>query len=329
MTDCRKFLAGTVGELKKYGLTEISVAIGVFDGVHAGHRKLLAELLKQAASSASEPVAVTFSPHPRQVLFPNSAPPLLISPTEKNRLLFDCGVRGVVTIPFTPAFAALTPENFIASSLLAEGVHLHSVCVGKNWRFGAGGTGNTASLAVLAGKYGFKSVAVREAVLDGETVSSSAVRLAVERGDLAKAERFLGRRCELSGEVVHGHHIASTVLDHPTANLQLQSGILPPAGVYAAFARRENAPDRFHAVVNIGSAPTFQSDGIQNPLRIEAHLLNYRAPLYGECLTLELAAAIRPERRFVSPEALKAQIALDIEYAETLLRQKEQIYARP
>ncbi len=325
MTDCNSICVDRIDALKKYGISRISVAIGVFDGVHAGHRRLLAQLCEIADRTASTPVAVTFSPHPRQILQPDSAPALLLPNDEKIRRLTEHGVQAIVTIPFTAEFAAQEPEDFIADCLKSDGITLCGVCVGKNWRFGAGGRGNAGLLTELAGRHGFTFSPVAEVEIEGETVSSSSIRAAAAAGDLAKATRFLCAPYAIYGSVIHGEHVASTRLHTPTANLELHAGVLPPNGVYAALVHLENHP--YKAVINIGSAPTFDSYGKKDLIRVEAHLLNSDMEIYGKNIAIEPVRFLRQEKRFASPEELKEQIRKDIEHTAVALAGKEKRYA--
>lgn len=321
MTDKNIICTDRIDALGTYGISRISVAIGVFDGVHAGHRKLLARLREIAAETGSVPVAVTFSPHPRQVLQPDSAPTLLLPNDEKIRRLTENGVQAIVTIPFTREFAAKEPEDFIADCLKSDGITLCGVCVGKKWRFGAGGRGNAGLLTDLASRHNFLFSPVDEVEIRGETVSSSSIRAAAAAGDLEKATCFLCAPYAIYGSVIHGEHVASTKLHTPTANLDLQAGVLPPNGVYAARVHLENAC--FRAVVNIGSAPTFDSYGKKDLVRVEAHLLDSDLELYGKNIAIEPVRFLRQEQRFASPEDLKEQIRKDIEHTAAALAEKE------
>ncbi len=321
MTDHSAICVDRIDALKKYGISRISVAIGVFDGVHAGHRKLLACLQEMASQTASTPVAVTFSPHPRQIIQPGSAPALLLPNDEKIRRLADHGAEAIVTIPFTAAFAALEPEAFITETLKCDGITLCGICVGKKWRFGAGGRGNAGLMTELALRHNFIFSPVDEVEIGGETVSSSAIRAAAAAGDLEKASRFLCAPYALYGSVIHGEHIASAKLQAPTANLDLKAGVLPPKGVYAALVRLEN--HRHKAVINIGSSPTFDSYGKKDLVRVEAHLLDCQAELYGKNISIEPVRFLRQEQRFTSPEELKKQIRKDIEHTAAALAEKE------
>ena len=300
------------------GITDVSLAVGVFDGVHKGHQKLLKTLMAQAEQYGSSPVAMTFYPHPRQVLDPEHSPELLLPPAEKNRLLHAYGAKAVITVPFTKEFAKLSPEEFADLCIHKSGPRIRSLCVGSNWHFGAGGKGNTVLLKEIAEKEGFHFEAVPELKINGETVSSTSIRKAVREGDLQRAAALLGRTYALFGTIEHGRHVAGPKLDHPTANLQMDFGVLPPCGVYAC--RAVYYGHSFPAVCNIGRAPTFYSYGDPNLMRTEVHLLSGGTDLYGVSMKLELVQQIRPERKFESPEALKRQIYLDVEQASQLLK---------
>ncbi len=311
----------SIAGMRAGGITAISAAIGVFDGVHAGHRHLLSVLTELAAETQSVPVAVTFSPHPRQVLAPDYAPPLLLPPAEKIRRLAGAGAQAVVTIPFTKEFAALPPEQFIEECLRGNGIELRALCVGKDWRFGANGAGNTDLLAALAEKDGFLFSAVPELQWEDGIISSSAIRAAAASGCLEKASRYLTEPYAVYGTVVHGYGVAGSRLQTPTANLQVEYGVIPPDGVYAAIAETDGTCR--HAVVNIGAAPTFRSYGQTGLRRVEVHLLHGGGDLYGRNMILRPVAYLRPEQRFPNQDELRKQIQLDCKTAAEILQEKE------
>ncbi|MBQ9336388.1 MAG: riboflavin biosynthesis protein RibF [Lentisphaeria bacterium] len=301
-----------IADLAAYGIGRAVIAIGVFDGVHRGHRKLLTELLTVSAELDCTPVVMTFFPHPRSLLT-ECPPELLYSPDEKIRLLREQGVKAVVTVPFTREFAALPPGDFLAQSVFDGQVDVRGICVGRHWRFGAKAAGNAEFLADLAVRKKFRFSAVDELCLsDGQVVSSSAIREAIRHGDLPRAEQMLGRRYSLSGKVSHGYRQAGKRLDTPTANLEIEFGVLPPYGVYAG---RAQLPDgrRFPAAVNIGVSPTFREQYGEIGPRVEVHLLEgFDEDIYGREIRLELAGSVRPERTFPDAAALKRQISDDI-----------------
>ena len=302
-----------IKDLSRWGIQRAAVAIGVFDGVHRGHQKLLTELFSISAELDCSPVVMTFFPHPRSLLTENP-PNLLYSCDEKIRLLHRYGIRAVVTVKFTRQFASLTPEKFLEESAFTGDVPVLAICVGKNWRFGAKAAGNAEFLERMAAKNNFRFRAVDELCLEtGQTVSSTAIREAVSSGRLDQAEWMLGRRYSLFGTVVHGYHNAGEKLNAPTANLQISDGVLPPCGVYAGIAHLSDH-EHFPAAVNIGIAPTFAEQYGKIEPRIEVHLLEgFNGSLYGRKMELELAGFVRPERKFPDISALKRQITNDIE----------------
>jgi len=308
--DCETIIkVGSLDALAEHGIKRAAIAVGVFDGVHLGHRRLLDNLLQMAARQEAEPAVFTFFPHPRAVLFPDKAPRLLVSPARKAELLAAAGIRAIVTVHFTPEFAALNPEEFIRDTLIAGRLQLCGICVGSAWRFGAGGRGTVADLKKFADAGHFEFAAIDELRIDGNPVSSTAIRRAVAAGRLDEAAALLGRPCSLSGRVVSGHRVATDELRFPTANLEADAGVLPPFGVYAVrvhLNRREYA-----GAANIGMSPTFNYSDLKHP-RIEVHILDYQGDLYGQTLEIELLEYLRPERGFSGPDALRQQIAADI-----------------
>lgn len=303
MTDQRFPVVRSLPDLRKlHHISSVCAAVGVFDGVHVGHCKLLRELRQMAEEVHACPVAITFDPHPRQVLTPDKAPALLLPPAEKYRYLFENGAEAVVVIPFDKTFASLEPQAFLSHYVNVPGIALHGLCVGTKWRFGANGKGTCELLTELAEEAGIRFIAVPEETIDGETVSSTSIRLAASSGDLAKAERFLGRSYELYGPVIHGHGVATTTLTCPTANIDVRYGVLPPNGVYAARIRFDGKTEQFPAVINIGFSPTFHIDGQEDELRVEAHFLTPCGDIYGRYLALHPVSYLRPERQFSSPE---------------------------
>ena len=311
--------ADSISALSRYGISSAAVAIGVFDGVHLGHRKLLTELLKLAEKHHAVPVAMTFFPHPRELVCPRSAPRLLLPTEEKIRMLGKYGATAVVSIHFTREFASLAPNEFLDSCLFGGEVAVKGICVGQKWRFGAGASGDSVFLKRKAEEKGFAFVPVAELrTPEGTIISSTAIRKAVTEGNLKLAASMLGRNYSLFGTVEEGYHNASRKLDSPTANLALRDGILPPNGVYAGYAHVDGI--RYPAAMNLGVSPTFRAEYGKIDRRLELHLLGgFRGTLYGKYLQAELVSFLRPERRFATPEDLKEQIRNDIETINLLL----------
>ncbi|MCK5844128.1 MAG: riboflavin biosynthesis protein RibF [Victivallales bacterium] len=300
----------SIESLRNFGFKRIAIAVGVFDGVHLGHRKLLDRLLKMSKRLNAHPVVLTFFPHPRQVLFPNNPLKLLVSRECKFDLLVGVGVEGVVTLPFTAEFAAMEPDEFLDTCLESPGIEIAGVCVGAKWRFGVDGKGDASILAERSRTYGFEFDPVDELVLDGRIVSSTAVRRAVSGGLLDEAAAMLGRCHFVRGKVIRGANLAASALKCPTANIAIPDVILPPDGVYAGFAVTKYGT-RHPAAVSVGISPSFKRKKRDNTL-IETHLLNFDGDLYGATLDTEFLCHIREERCFRSPEELAEQIRDDL-----------------
>ena len=311
MTPLIKFDAPLPG-----GDTPLVLGLGVFDGVHLGHRRIISEVLAMAERHRAVPAAVTFHPHPRQVLCPDDPPRLLLPMAERCRLLHEAGAKIVGVIEFDRKFAAMEPMDFLKDLLLSPEFVLAGICVGSRWRFGHFGAGDKKVIEKFASANGIEFVPCEELVIGGETVSSSAIRRAVSAGRIEHARSLLGRPPRLFGTVRRGNGIAGKVLHAPTANLEISCGILPPDGVYSGRIRI--GADTFPVAVNIGVSPTF--GGVTR--RVEAHLLSFDGSLYGAELELELFSFIRHEQKFSSPEALRERIRED----ELLVRQA---FARP
>lgn len=313
-----KFINVTsLGALASHGINRVAIAIGVFDGVHRGHQALLDELRQMSEKENATPVALTFFPHPREVIGQGHPPRLLIPPFLKVELLHYYGMQAVVTFPFTRDFAALEPDAFIKDCLLAPGIELCGICVGSKWRFGANGAGTVETLEAFADKGHFKFSAVDEIYLNGEEISSTVIRQAIASGLLDKAREMLGRPYTLCGTVEEGHHVAGSELEHPTANLKMKYGVFPPSGVYAGKVILQNKP--YQAAINIGISPTYNRPEDRHK-RMEVHLLDYKGLLYGQDLRVELHEYLREERSFPSVQALKVQIVADIDRIRQLVK---------
>lgn len=282
----------------------LTLAIGVFDGVHLGHRRILHTTCELAKKNNSTPCAVTFDPHPRSIFgFP---PELLIPFEERKKRLLNCGAKVIGTIGFTREVAALSPEDFLLSLLNDRRFELAGICVGEHWHFGKAGMGGKELLAGYAKKYGFDFRAVPEISDGNEIISSSTIRKMFSSGNLERGSAMLGAPCMLFGKVVRGFGVAGSKLEAPTANLDVACGITPPDGVYACRAIVDGVSHP--AAVNIGVAPTFDV----GTRRVEIHLLNWTGDLYDKNIALEVVQRVRSEKKFSSPEELKKQISSDV-----------------
>lgn len=288
-----------------------AVTLGFFDGCHRGHQAVLAATVAQARAAGGDAVVVTFDPHPRAVLA-GQAPPLLTPTVERLRLFRVAGIATTVVLPFDRALAA-EPARAFAERVLARAVRAATVVVGARTRFGQGGRGTPADLLGWGAALGFATTVVPAVAEGGEPVSSTRIRDRVQRGDLSGAAALLGHPLALVGPVVRGA-ARGRALGFPTANLDCTGSALPPDGVYAGRAILQDRA--WPAVANLGTAPTFATEGAGPPRRVEVHLIRWSGDCYGAVLRFEVARKLRDERRFDSVEALRLQIAADVEAAE-------------
>ncbi|MEY4359073.1 MAG: hypothetical protein RLZZ631_559 [Cyanobacteriota bacterium] len=294
-----------------------AIALGSFDGLHEGHRRVIAAVVDRAAAAGLVPTVVSFWPHPREVLF-GEARLRLDLPSEKLDLLQPLGIEQLVLVPFTPALAALSPEAFV-EQVLVEQLQARLVAVGENFRFGQGRSGDIHSLRQLCAARGIEVLV--QPILSDDTarLSSSRIRRALSDGELQEAARLLGRPYRFGGRVVRGRGLGRE-LGWPTANLQVDGRkFLPQQGVYAAWVRLpgEHPPEeRLAAVMNLGPQPTVDPTA---PSAVEVHLLGRRLELEGAELLVEPVALLRQQQRFESLDALVAQIGRDASRAQQLL----------
>jgi riboflavin kinase / FMN adenylyltransferase len=289
------------------------LAIGVFDGVHHGHQAVISTSAQHARSANGTPVVVTFDPHPMKVLRPSEAPHLLTATQHKVRLIRDLGVQHLLIIEFDKAFAATPPEDFV-QQLATHSKPLREICVGHEWSFGKGRRGNLALLKKLGAQFDFNVVGIPAVTLrNGELVSSTAIRHAIEAGDLAKAAEMLGREHTILGTVVRGDHLGKKI-GFPTANLSAHSEQFPPNGVY--FAQATLAGTVYPGVVNLGYRPTVSSGKSERVLEI--HLLDFDHEIYGKDLEVRFVRYLRAEQKFENFDALARQIELDVQQARQL-----------
>jgi riboflavin kinase/FMN adenylyltransferase len=288
-----------------------AVALGVFDGVHLGHRAILGAAVAHGRATGVTALACTFEPHPLEVLQPERAPLPITTLDERLDLIAACGVDGVIVLDFTAALAAVEPEAFV-KDVLADRLAARRVVVGYNHRFGRGARGDADLLRDLGVELGFEVEVVPPLAVDGLPVSSTAIRAALGRGDLDAAARMLGRSYTLPGTVVAGAGRGRT-LGFPTANVAPTRAVLVAPGVYACTA--DVAGQGRPAVVNVGVRPTFG----EATLAVEAYLMDFSGDLYGQTILLTFVSRVREERRFPSVDALRAQIAEDVETARRRL----------
>ena len=290
------------------GFGPSAVTIGKFDGVHPGHRAVIAELRAVAAQQNLEATVVTFDRNPLSVLAPDKCPDSLVSNAKKIELLGAAGVDATLVLEFDRAFSQQEPEVFV-QSVLVDALHARVVFVGADFRFGARGSGNVELLDRLGRDHGFEVRHIPEVTASGTAsrrASSTWIRELLAEGDVATAGAQLGRLHSIRSSVVHGEQ-RGRELGYPTANLSPKvEGFIPRDGVYAAWA---TVPvGRFGAAVSIGNNPTFE--GVPQK-QVEAHLLDQKLDLYGESIELEFVEYIRPMNKFPSADALATQMRVD------------------
>ena len=281
-----------------------AVALGAFDGIHLGHRAILGTAVALARQGKIRALACTFDRHPMEVLQPDRAPMPITTLEERLELIAGTGIDTTVVIPFTPAVASVEAKAFVQDVLIGT-LQAREIVVGFNHRFGRGARGDAQFLESLAAPLGFRAHIVPALLVDGVAVSSSEIRAALQRGDLPKAERLLGRPYSIRGEVVRGAGRGRT-LGFPTANVKTERPLGLPVGVYVC--RLLVGARQHQAVVNVGYRPTFG----ETDLSVEAHVLDFAGDLYDQRVTLTFLRRLREERKFPSVDALKEQIALDV-----------------
>lgn len=286
----------------------VSVALGTFDGVHVGHQQVIGQAVKLARAYSGTSVVFTFSNHPLSIVAPERCPLVLLSEQDKAALIADMGVDILVSIPFTPQFLQLTPEDFIA--LLAMRLRPLHVVVGPNYTFGYRGLGTPEMLCQAGKTYSFE-VQVPDAVtINGRLASSTLIRQLIASGEVEEAATYLGRPFWLTGTVVQGDRRGRT-LGYPTANVELNDKMAAPAdGVYAVTV--ESDQNCWYGVANLGCNPTF---GTANR-RLEVFLFDYRGDLYGKSLRISFYSHLRGEIRFANSDLLIQQIQQDIQNAQ-------------
>jgi riboflavin kinase / FMN adenylyltransferase len=284
----------------------VCAAIGVFDGVHLGHQRVLQQTIENASRTGAVSVVVTFDRHPNAVVAPANVPPLIYPLAKKLEVLASVGMETVCVIRFDKTFSQISGEEFVRG-LAKDFQKIQTVCVGADFMFGYRRSGNVALIEKIGGELGFAVNAVPGVDLDGKAISSTRIRDAVRAGDFALAGQLLGRAYSLCGPVIKGQQFGRKI-GFPTANMDVAGVIVPPLGVYVASASIGGESRR--AAVNIGYRPTVVTGDPQ--IHVEAHLLDFDRDIVGQELELTFLRKLRDEKKFPSIEALRAQIAQDI-----------------
>lgn len=296
-----------------------AVSVGTFDGVHVGHRALIAGAVADSERRTIKSAIVTWDRHPAVVLRPERVPPMITSIARKIELLEETGADLIVVLPFDEEFAQWPPERF-ARDVLADGLNAASVFVGRGWRFGHKAAGDLALLTELGRSLDFDVTGVDLEQVGNSPVSSSRVRKLIAGGDVDETRLLLARPFDYDGVVQRGEDRGKS-LGFPTANVPLAPGLVAPArGVYAGRARVGGHEGMWHAAaINVGVNPTFGGDPETTPPLIEAYLLDFDQDLYGQSLRVEFHSRLRNEERFASAEALIGQMERDVEQTRRII----------
>ena len=300
-----------------------AVALGNFDGVHRGHRRLLDETVAASRRLGGDSSVLTFDPHPAQILAPDRAPPLLTSRERKLELIAEAGISACIVEPFTRALSLLSPEEFL-QSILVDVIRVRHVVVGYDFRFGRDRAGTTDTLRAFAAAHDFEAQIIEPVEVAGTAASSSKIRQLLSTGEVGGVSALLGRHFDVDGTVVPGDGRGATI-GVPTANVAARADILPAPGVYAVQMRvldggsKGALPARdvvLPGVANLGRKPTFGAD---NQLTLEVHALDFSGDLYGHLVRVEFVDRLRGEQRFDGVDALVEQIGRDIARARERL----------
>lgn len=295
----------------------IALTIGNFDGVHLGHRAMIARLA-DAARARGLPVALmTFEPQPQEFFAPDQAPARLTSLREKLEILRGCGVDRVYVCHFDFRFAQLTADEFI-NRILCDGLAVQWLLVGDDFRFGARRAGDFALLKSAGLQAGFEVDAMTSVVVAGARVSSTAIRVCLDRGDLEGAQQLLGRRYAISGKVVDGDKLGAKI-GYPTANVQLKRLKAPLSGIFVVQVEGLG-PVPLPGVASMGVRPTIKDRGRPT---LEVHLFDFDARIYGRRITVSFLQKLRDEEKFADLDALVAQIGRDAEMARSYFRHRD------
>lgn len=289
------------------------LTLGVFDGLHLGHQRIMQTVVERAEAIDAVPTAITFDPHPRAVLHPETAPPLLQTLDQRLANLEVMGIKQAIVILFTREFAANPAESFL-TEIIHNRLHAKEVYLGKGFAFGKDRGGNIELLRRMSNSLGFIADEVPEVQLRGIRISSSAIRRLLSEGRVNLARRMLGRPYGVEGVIIRGDRRGHTI-GFPTANLKPHNRVIPRFGVYATATLIDGTWRK--SITNIGVRPTFESDSEPS---IETHIFDFDRDLYGDVLRVRFLQWIRDERKFNGIEELKTQIEMDSVQARNYFR---------
>jgi len=286
------------------------LTLGVFDGLHLGHQLIMRTVVDRARAVGAMPTVITFDPHPRAVLHPESAPPLLQTFDQKIEAFGVLGIEQTIVVRFTPEFSSIRAADFLRD-VVKDRLHAQEVYLGKGFAFGYKREGNIELLQRMGGELGFVAGEVPEVSLRGRRVSSSKIRELLARGNVNLARRMLGRPYGVEGPVERGAE-RGRKLGFPTANLRPQNRVIPRNGVYVTGTLIDGQWRR--SVTNVGLRPTF---GEATEPSIETYVMNWDGDLYGDVIRVRFLYRLRDERKFGSIDELKRQIETDVTRADS------------
>jgi riboflavin kinase/FMN adenylyltransferase len=284
------------------------LTLGVFDGLHLGHQRIMQTVVERARETKSVPTAITFDPHPRAVLFPENTPPLLQTLDQRLAAFEVLGIEQAIVIQFNKDFASQDAEDFLRQ-IIHERLQAREVYLGKGFAFGKNRGGNIELLRQMSAELGFFADGVAEVCLRGMRISSSKIRQLLIDGRVNMARRMLGRPYGIEGQITRGVQRGRTI-GFPTANLKPKNRVIPHFGVYATATLIDKSWRR--SITNIGVRPTFETKAEPS---IETYIFDYEGDLYGDVLRVRFLHKIRDERKFSGIEELKAQIEKDTKHA--------------
>jgi riboflavin kinase/FMN adenylyltransferase len=293
-------------------LPSLCVTLGIYDGVHLGHQKIIRRVIERAARMGGTSGDVTFDPHPREVLMPDTAPDLLTSTGKKKELIEALGVDALCLIRFTPEFARMEARQFV-KRFLVDALRVKLIVEGYDWRFGKDRSGDVNLLREMGNKNGYEVEQLDGEELEGEILSSTLIRRLVLDGDLERAGRRLGRRYSITGDIVEGSHLGREI-GFPTANIEPHHEAIPPDGVYAVWV--DVGGTRKRGTLNIGYRPTVTEERKRT---VEVHIMDFYQDIYNEEIEVTFVEKLREEEKFPSIEALTGQIKKDVEKARNIL----------
>jgi len=286
------------------------LTLGVFDGLHLGHQLIMRTVVERARALGAVPTAITFDPHPRAVLHPESAPPLLQTFDQKIEAFGVLGLEQTIVIRFNREFAQVRAEDFLRE-VARDRLQAREIYLGRGFAFGHNREGNIELLRKVSSQLGFRAEEVSEVRLRGQRISSSRIRALLALGQVNLARRMLGRPYGVEGRVVRGQERGRT-LGFPTANLRPQNRVIPRQGVYVTATLIEGQWRR--SVTNVGTRPTFET---ATEPSVETYVMNWSGDLYGDVVRVRFLHRLRDERKFASVDDLKRRIEHDLMRAQT------------